>query len=188
MNDYREKIRSYIDQEIEIVKRLDVDEINKAMNALEETRRKGHTVFICGNGGSASTASHFAGDFNKGVSEQYRQKYNFICLNDNITSMMAIANDFSYDDIFTIPLIGRLCPGDILMAISGSGNSKNIVKAAEYAKDQGNTVIGITGYSGGRLRELSDIDLHVPVNDMQIAEDLHLVLDHLMMRILAYEK
>ncbi len=186
--DYTDKIARYIEQEIEVMRSLDVTEINRAMNALETAREAGHTVYICGNGGSASTASHFTGDFNKGVSEFYEKKYNFVCLSDNISSMMAIANDISYEEIFRTPLVGRLRKGDILLAISGSGNSENVVRAARYAKEQGNTVIGLTGYSGGKVKELADISLHVPIDNMQIAEDLHLMYDHLMMYILAYDK
>ena len=188
MRDYKTQIQKYIEEEIRIMRELDIDEINKAMNCLEETRIKGTTVYICGNGGSGSTASHFAGDFNKGVSMYYDQKYNFVCLNDNVPTMMAVANDVSYDDIFRFPLEGRMKTGDVLIAISGSGNSKNVVKAVEYAKEQGNLIIGVTGYAGGKVRELCDISLHVPLDNMQVAEDLHLMFDHLMMYILAYDE
>lgn len=186
MRDYKKQINNYLNQEINVLKQLDLDAINQAMNELERARKEGNTVYICGNGGSASTASHFTGDFNKGVSVCYEQKYNFVCLSDNIASMMAIANDVGYDDIFKLPLEGRIKKGDILIAISGSGNSENVVKAIKCVKECGNTVIGVTGYSGGKVKELSDINLHVPVDNMQITEDVHLIFNHLMMHILAY--
>jgi len=187
MKNYTEKIKRYLELEIEITKNLDVDAINEAMNVLEDARVAGATVYICGNGGSASTASHFVCDFNKGVSEKLEQKYNFVCLSDNMATMMAYANDMSYDDIFELPLHGRIKEGDVLIAISGSGNSENVVRAAKYAKSQGNKVIGITGYSGGKVKELADVSLHTPIDNMQIVEDVHMMFDHLMMYILAYD-
>ncbi len=188
MTDYTDKIKKYIDLEIEIMKSLDVEAVNQVMNALEDARVNGKTIYICGNGGSAATASHFVCDFNKGVSEHQEQKYHFICLNDNIPTMMAVANDISYDDIFVFPLRGHIRPGDLFIGISGSGNSENVVRAAKYAKEHGNTVIGITGYSGGKVKDIADLNLHVPVDNMQITEDLHMMYDHLMMYIMAYDK
>ena len=96
---------------------------------------------------------------------------------------MAVANDIGFEEIFRFQLMGHIKPGDICLAISGSGNSKNIINAVEYAKRQGNKIIGLTGYNGGKLMELSDVSLHVPINSMQITEDIHMVLDHLMMSV-----
>lgn len=181
MKDYREKIRFYLDLETRLMESVDIDGMNEVMNQLEQARVRGNRIYICGNGGSGSTASHFVCDFNKGVSLEQEQKYQFICLNDNMPQMMAIANDIGYDQIFKIPLVNVISPGDIFIGISGSGNSQNVLLAAEYAKEQGATVIGLTGYDGGKLKELSDYSLHVPVSNMQIVEDLHLMFDHLMM-------
>lgn len=188
MTDFKEKIQKYIDLEIEIMRKLDIEAVDAAMHALERARENENTIYICGNGGSAATASHFVCDFNKGVSESQEKKYRFICLNDNIPTMMAVANDISYDEIFAFPLRGQMKKGDILIAVSGSGNSENVVRAVKYAKETGCGVIGITGYSGGKVKELSDISLHVPVDNMQITEDIHMMFDHLMMYILAYDK
>ena len=96
---------------------------------------------------------------------------------------MAIANDIGYDEVFRFQLRGRILPGDIIIAISGSGNSKNVINAVEYAKSCGNKIVGLTGFDGGKLREMCDISLHVPVNSMQITEDIHMIFDHLMMNI-----
>ena len=104
-------------------------------------------------------------------------------MNDNIATVMAIANDIGYEEVFRFQLQGNLEPGDILIAISGSGNSENIINAVEYAKQQGNQVIGLTGFDGGRLKKLSDISLHVPVMSMQVTEDIHMIFDHLMMSV-----
>lgn len=184
MFDYSNEIKDYIRLEKDVLDKLDVEMLNKAINALVETQVNGNTVYTIGNGGSASTASHFQNDFNKGLSETLEKKFDFRCLSDNISTLMAIANDMSYDDIFVEQLKGHLKKGDVLLAISGSGNSKNIIKAVEYTKQNGNKVIGLTGYSGGKLKELCDISLHVPVNSMQVAEDIHMIFDHLMMSVL----
>ena len=148
--DYIQKLRGYIDQEMQILQELDLEAINKVMNVLEKARLSGKRIFICGNGGSAATASHFCCDFNKGISEKQEKKYNFECLNDNIPTMMAVANDTSYDEIFRVPLKNKMRSGDIFIGISGSGNSKNVVNAMEYAKSIRGTTIAIVGYSGGR--------------------------------------
>lgn len=181
--DYSSDIRAYIDLEINVLKMLDVDAINAALNLLEETRQKKGRIYICGNGGSSATASHFQNDFNKGVSECIETPYRFHCLNDNIATLMAIANDIGFEEVFRFQLRGNLEPNDILMAISGSGNSANVINAVEYAKAQGNKVIGLTGFSGGKLKALSDISLHVPVQSMQVTEDIHMIFDHMMMSI-----
>lgn len=182
--DYKNEIKKYLDEEIEIIKNLDIEAINEVMNLLEETREKGTRVYLFGNGGSAATASHMQNDFNKGISDGLTKKYNFYSLCDNFATVMAIANDESYENVFYNQLVNRLKPGDVVIAISGSGNSKNIIKAVEYAKSQGNKVIGFTGYDGGKLKALSDINLHAPINNMQIAEDLHTIFNHTMMHIL----
>ena len=181
--DYRNAINKYIDDEIEVMRSLDVDSINDVMNLLVKTMEDGHTVYIFGNGGSASTASHFQNDFNKGISEHTEKKFNFQCLNDNVALMLAVANDISYDEIFRFQLQGHLKPGDIVIAISGSGNSKNVLNAVEYARKQGNKVVGVYGFGGGKLKGLSDFHLEAKTTSMQIAEDIHMMFDHLMMAI-----
>lgn len=181
--DYRKKIEDYIHLEIEVLGKIDIEAVNDALNLLYDTLQKEGNIYIFGNGGSSATASHFQNDFNKGISEHTEKKFRFQCLNDNIATVMAIANDISFDEVFRFQLGGRLKPGDIVIAISGSGNSRNVLNAVEYAKEQGCKAIGLTGYDGGKLRELADISLHVPVNSMQITEDLHMVLDHLMMSV-----
>lgn len=180
---YRNEISAYLEKEIETLRALDQREIDRALHLLADALEQEAAVYIFGNGGSAATASHFQNDFNKGVSEHTEKKFRFHCLNDNIATVMAIANDISYDEIFRLQLRGRLKADDIVIAISGSGNSKNVVSAVEYAKEQGCKVIGLTGFDGGKLKALSDISLHVPVNSMQITEDVHMVFDHLMVSI-----
>lgn len=186
MIDYRDKLSDYINKEMEVIHSLDIDSINKVMNVLEEARLAGKRIFICGNGGSAATASHFCCDFNKGVSENLKVKYDFECLSDNIPMLLAVANDIGYEEVFRYPLKVKMKKGDILIGISGSGNSRNVVNAMKYAKEIGCTAIGIVGYSGGDVKKLADYCIHVNVDNMQIAEDVHMILDHLMMYVLGH--
>ena len=174
---------SYVEHESKTIQNLDVDSINKALNLLLQAFEDGKTVYVFGNGGSSATASHFQNDFNKGVSEHTEKKFNLLCLNDNVATVMAVANDIGFDEVFRFQLQGHLKPGDIVMAISGSGNSKNVINAAEYAKSMGNQVIGLTGFNGGKLMQLSDVSLHAPIYSMQITEDIHMIFDHLMMSV-----
>lgn len=182
---------NYINEISEYFKRLKyaIDQINKedfntVINILVDAKDNGKQIFIMGNGGSAATASHYVCDFNKGISYGKEKKFKLICLNDNIPTMMAIANDLSYDDIFLNPLQTYYNKGDIVIGISGSGNSENVVRAIRWANENGAVTIGLTGYSGGEVKRLCKYNIHVPINDMQITEDLHMVLDHCMMKIL----
>ena len=185
--DFSKQIKDYIELEISILSKLDQDEINRAMNLLEKTRNRGSNVFVFGNGGSAATASHMENDFNKGISEKLEKKYRFQCINANLATIMAIANDNGYDRVFIQQLENKLKAEDVIIAISGSGNSENVIKAVEYAKGQGCKIIGMTGYDGGKLKSLSDISLHVPLDNMQITEDIHTFFNHMMMYILCGE-
>lgn len=179
--DFRKDIKDYIKCEIETLEKLDINKINDALNLLMEAQKNHKRIYVFGNGGSSATASHFQNDFGKGVSEWVKDKFRFQCLNDNIATVMAVANDIGFDEVFRFQLRGIIEPGDIILAISGSGNSKNVINAVEYAKSRGNKIIGLTGFTGGKLKELSDVSLHVPINSMQITEDIHMVFDHLMM-------
>ncbi len=181
--DFKSAIKEYYEREIKIINNLNLEEINDAMNLIYKTYKNDGTIYICGNGGSASTASHFQNDFNKGISEYVEKKFRFQCINDNISTMLAISNDIGYEEVFRFQLKNKITPNDIFIGISGSGNSKNVLNAAEYAKKVGAKVIGITGYSGGKLKEISDCKMHVDIMDMQITEDLHMTFDHMMMKI-----
>ena len=184
--DYTKELNAYREREMAVLEGLDLNSINCVMNILEDARVQGKRIFICGNGGSAATASHYCCDFNKGVSENQNVKYNFECLNDNIPTLMAVANDIGYEEVFRFPLKNKMKSGDILIGISGSGNSKNVVNAIEYAKSIGGTTIAIVGYSGGKMKEMADYNIHVNINDMQVSEDIHMMLDHMMMYVLSH--
>ena len=182
--DFRKDIKDYIALEIDTLNNIDVDAVNDAMNLLMETAKNHKRVYVFGNGGSSATASHYANDFGKGISEYVEDKFRFQCLNDNVPTVMAIANDIGFEEVFRFQLQGVIEPGDVVIAISGSGNSQNVINAVEYAKAQGNKIIGLTGFNGGKLKELCDISLHAPINSMQVTEDIHMIYDHLMMSIL----
>lgn len=182
--DYKQNIEDYFLKLKGTIDAISVEDLNKVMNVLVNGKNEDRTIFIMGNGGSAATASHFVCDFNKGLSVDGEKRFKFICLNDNIPSLMAIANDLSYEDVFIEQLKNFFKNGDLVIGISGSGNSMNVIKAIDYANTNGGISIGFTGYDGGKLLKLCKHNINVPVYDMQITEDLHMVLDHCMMKCL----
>lgn len=187
--DYTAALREYYRREAAAVDALDLEAVSRVMNVLEVARAEGHRVFVCGNGGSAATASHFCCDFNKGVSMDARPdepRYDFECLSDNVPTMMAIGNDVGYDDVFALPLASKMSEGDVVVGISGSGNSENVVRALAYAKEHGGVTVGIVGYGGGRIKGMVDECVHVGIDNMQIVEDVHMSLDHSMMYVLSH--
>lgn len=174
-----EGINGYLGRLQECIDKLDRKEIEAFMRILLQARDEGRQVFIMGNGGSASTASHFCCDFNKGISYQQDKKFRMICLNDNVATMLAYANDVSYDNVFVEQLKNFLQAGDIVIGISGSGNSKNVLRAIEYAKAHDAVTVGLTGYNGGVLKQICQYSVNANVDDMQISEDIHMMLCHL---------
>lgn len=174
-------VDQYLKMEKETLEALDKDEINAVLDAMMETYQAEGTIYVFGNGGSASTASHMANDFNKGISEYVDRKFRVCCLNDNVATMLAIANDINYEEIYRFQLLGRLQPKDLVIGISGSGNSANVVNAVSYAKNQGVKTVGFCGFGGGRLKEIADYCFYVQLDNMKIVEDLHLMMNHLLM-------
>ena len=180
---YTEEITNYYARLEKTIESLDKEALNQVMNLLQDAYKKESRIYVCGNGGSASTASHIMNDFNKGLSYDQDKKWHLVCLNDNVATLMAISNDDSYDKVFSKQLEGNITKDDILLAISGSGNSKNIIEAVKEAQKVGVKVVGMTGYDGGKLYQMSDFNMHVPINDMQITEDIHLTFNHMMMSV-----
>ena len=156
-----------------------IDQLFAWMKEAYEAERQ---IIVMGNGGSAATASHFACDINKGVSMNLKKKFRMLALNDNQPTLTAYANDASYDEVFARPLENFLRPGDLVIGISTSGNSKNVVKAFELARARGNRTIAFTARPGGRLVKVSDCSVVVPTSDVQLAEDMHHSLCHMLMR------
>ncbi len=175
-------ISNYIIQLNQTINNLNQNEIVTIVEVLKKARDEGKQIFIFGNGGSGSTATHFACDINKGVSRNDVNRFKVICLNDNIPTMLAYSNDVGYDVVFSEQLKNFVQKGDVVIGISGSGNSKNVLLAMETAKQYGEITIGITGYNGGKLKEICDVSLNANVNDMQLSEDIHMIWVHIMMK------
>ncbi|MBU2488261.1 MAG: SIS domain-containing protein [Proteobacteria bacterium] len=174
--------RGYISALKEVLDAFDHEGFEAMILAMLEAREKGAYIFVMGNGGSASTASHWVCDVNKGCSPGESGRFRMICLNDSISTMLAYANDLCYADVFVEQLKNFFNPGDVVIGISGSGNSENILKAVAWAREQGGTTVGLTGFSGGRLAGLADIPIVARVNDMQKVEDVHMIIVHMAMQ------
>lgn len=180
----KEQITQYFEKLQKTISSLNVEEIENCANVLLEAYEEGKQIFICGNGGSASTASHFACDINKGVSYGLEKRFKIIPLTDNLATITAYTNDVDYDIVFVEQLKNFFKEGDILIGISGSGNSKNVLNAVEYVNEYKGITIGWTGFDGGKLKKITTHSIHANVNDMQVAEDMHMVFTHLMMKVL----
>lgn len=182
--DFRKDIQDYYEREKQVFDALDPESFNAALNALLRHYDREDTIYVIGNGGSSATANHMVCDFNKGVSMSLSKPFHVVSLTDNIPSVMAYGNDVGFEDVFYLPLKQWLKPTDMVIAISGSGNSHNIIKAVTYAKSIGAEILGLEGYDGGKLKGIADINIHAKVNDMQIAEDVHMTFVHVAMQLL----
>lgn len=171
---------AYIDHLAQVMKGIDVKAIARFIETLLDARERAATVFFIGNGGSAATASHFANDLAIGT-QSYDKPFRAISLTDNQAIITAIANDFGYQDIFVRQLRTLGKPGDVVVGISASGNSPNLIHAFEYAHSAGIRSVAITAFDGGRMKEMADEGIHVPTAPKEYgpAEDVHMMLDHL---------
>ncbi len=167
--------KNYFNRVSDTLVQLDINALEKVADLLLTCRENGNTVYIFGNGGSASTASHVTGDFLKGISYQLEKRFRIICLNDNIAALTAITNDLSYEEVFVEQLQTFMKKDDVVIGISGSGNSANVVKAMEYARDNKAVTIALTGYTGGKLKDIVDIMINAPIKDMEVTEDIHII-------------
>ncbi len=170
---------SYKQQLIETIQSIDTRKVDQAIEWFDEARASNKHIFVCGNGGSASTASHFACDVVKGASFQRESRFRILALTDSLATLTAYSNDVSYECVFVEQLKNFAGPGDIVMAISGSGNSPNVIQAVEYANKLGCRTIGLTGRDGGKLGPLSQLNIHVPFHHMGRIEDAHLNICHM---------
>jgi len=177
-------IKNYLGNLVTAIQSLNIEEFAKVANVLRDARSKGRNIFIFGNGGSGSTATHFACDINKGVSYGKNERFKVNCLNDNIPTLLAYSNDVGYDVVFKEQLENFVGKDDVVIGISGSGNSKNVLNAMALAKSKCAITIGITGFKGGKLREVCDHSINSNFNDMQISEDIHMIWVHVMMKCL----
>ena len=174
-------ISDYINLETKVINKLDQKQIKNLLEVLDDALKTNKNIYVFGNGGSGSTASHLYNDFAKAIFKETDKKFRIYCLNDNIPSLLAVANDIGYEEVFRYQLKRYgISSNDVIIALSGSGNSKNIINAVSYAKDNGATIIGLTGFDGGKLKKLSDYSLDTNINDMRITEDIHLIINHLL--------
>ncbi len=172
--------RGYLDYLSQVLAQLDATAIASFVETLLQARAREAQIFFIGNGGSAATASHFANDIAIG-SRSATKPFRALSLTDNVAILTAIGNDYGYDEIFIRQLKILMHPGDVVVAISASGNSPNVIKAIEYANAQGAITVGLTGFDGGKLKELAQINVHAPTNKGEYGpvEDVHMILDHL---------
>jgi len=175
---------AYFSKLSETLNKLDTDSIGRLVELLLKARENGNSIFIFGNGGSGATASHVTGDFLKGISYGLDKRFRVQCLNDNISGMMAISNDLTYEEIFIEQLKVFLKKDDVVIGISGSGNSINVVKAIAYARDAGASTVAFCGYKGGKIMGLADLVIHAPIHDMEIAEDIHIIIFHAIKQVM----
>jgi len=179
-----ESILSYFKTHGEINSNIDKNQILKASSIILKKIKDQKNIFTMGNGGSAHNASHFITDWSKMANVHSGIKVRGICLNDNNGLITAYSNDISFSEIFSGQLKYLMNEGDLVIAVSGSGNSQNVVKAVEYANENGGTSIAFVGYDGGKLKDLAHHTIHVPSFDMQICEDAHLSIGHIIMKYL----
>ena len=164
---------------LEAIDKIDLERVRKATQWFREARDQSRHIFVCGNGGSASTASHFACDMVKGASYNRDKRFKIMALTDQMATITAYANDVSYDLVFVEQLRNFAQKGDLLLAISGSGNSPNVLRAMEYATLAGCRTIALTGRDGGALGPMAALNIQVPVPHMGRIEDAHMIVCHM---------
>jgi len=184
-------VKGYLIELAQVVSRMPREAICAVIDELHRARMRRAQVFLFGNGGSAATASHMANDLNKLTIVPGQPRFRSLALSDNVPCLTAWGNDLAYEDVFVEQLRNFLEPDDVVIGISGSGNSPNVLKALAMAREMGARTIGFTGQDGGQLKELVDICVHVPSDQLTIQEDGHMILDHTIsstLRLLALEQ
>jgi len=172
---------SYLNKLKQLIDQFDVEAVKDIINIIAKTAESSSRIYVIGNGGSSATASHMVNDLGTGLRRRDVINLDIISLADNTPVGTAIANDIGYENIFYMQLKGLIKKDDVLIALSCSGNSPNIIKAVKYAKTIGSTIVGCTGFNGGALLKLADISFHVntPEGEYGLVEDMHVILDHL---------
>lgn len=178
------QISLYISELQETMNRLSVESIAKVVGILQEARVSGRQVFIMGNGGSASTATHFVCDLAKNTRRDELPHFRVIGLTDNMAMFSAYANDEGYEHVFEAQLANLIDSSDIVIGISASGNSRNVLNAMTLAKQRGAVTIGFTGFDGGQLSDLVEVNIHVDSHVIEHVEDIHLMLEHMIVKTL----
>lgn len=180
--DFNQFAGQYLDRLKKVMDGFDLGVFDQMVRLILDAYAQSAHIFVMGNGGSGATASHLACDINKGCCIDLDQKFKMICLNDNMPTMLALANDISYEAVFEEQLKNFFNPGDLVIGISGSGNSKNVLRAIGYAAANGGRTMGWSGFGGGELAEMVDLAFVVNSNDMQQVEDAHMVVAHMIMQ------
>lgn len=177
-------VTDYFRAHARLAQQLDTDCFEEGIKMVRAAFERNKKILTCGNGGSATTASHYITDWNKMVNLATGKKFRGISLCDNMGLVTAYGNDLSYDDIFAGQVDALMDKGDLLIAISGSGNSTNVIKAIEAARRAGGNVLAVVGYDGGKMKPLCDHHVWVNSFDMQLCEDVHLMFGHMVMKSL----
>jgi D-sedoheptulose 7-phosphate isomerase len=173
-------VRSYLERLSALLHKIDPAQVSRVGQLLADARAEGRQVFICGNGGSAALSSHVAVDLGKGASRNRPKRFRVISFTDNVPWLTALGNDISYDEVFVEQLKNFAEKGDVLLAISSSGNSKNIMKAVEYANEVGCETVGVSGFAGGKLKAAVKHHVHIPAEHMGLIEDGQMVVGHIL--------
>jgi D-sedoheptulose 7-phosphate isomerase len=171
-------IRHYFSTVQQLLNDVPFEAVDAVIDALMNANLNGKTVYICGNGGSASTATHFGCDLAKRTITAGQPRFRVVALTDNVSIMTALGNDIGYDVIFSEQIIPLVREGDVVIGISGSGNSRNVLNAMEAARKGGAITVGFSGYDGGKLKGMVDLPVHIPSFNMAMVEDVHLMLEH----------
>ncbi len=181
-------IQSYIKKSQLVLSGLDVFQVVRLAKILKKYWKSKKNIFICGNGGRAANANHICNDLIYGISKKNKHGLNIESLCSNSSVMTCLANDTGYENIFKYQLISKAKKGDLLIVLSGSGNSNNVLKALMYANKSKINTFSILGYNGGKCKKISKDYIHIKVNDMQLSEDMQLVIFHMCMKILSKMK
>ena len=180
--DIKFSVANYIQNHNQVMGSLREQEVESAIDLIIKTWDSDKQIVTCGNGGSASTASHFIMEWNKMINLATKRQFRGICLSDNMGMITAYANDLSYEDIFSEQVKNIMNPGDLLIGVSGSGNSENVVRAINVANQKGCTTLALCGYDGGKIKKLATHSLHIKSFDMQLCEEAQFAFGHMVMK------
>lgn len=188
MNPYAGTAKNYLSRLSKLLESFDRTQVDNAVKVIADAWQAGRQIITLGNGGSSMTALHFINDWNKSIFMSTGKPFRGRSLVDNMGLVMSYGNDISFQDIFVEQLKNIFQPGDLVIAISGSGNSENVIRAVSYANDNNGVTLGLCGYRGGKLKDLAQHVLWADVDDMQLSEDVHAIFGHIVMqRLCGYE-
>jgi len=182
MTSYAVTSSEYLGRLTSVLQALDSAQLDAAVDLIEATWKNGGQIITLGNGGSSMTALHFINDWNKSIYLSSGRQFLGRSLVDNMGLIMSYGNDISFEDVFVEQLKNVLRSGDLVLAISGSGNSENVIRAVDYANDNGAVTLGLCGYRGGKLKEIAQHVVWADVDDMQLSEDVHAIFGHIVMQ------